>query len=146
MKEKPKDPKEAIFNKSLFTEVIIAGLTMGIIVFIVWFFLIDVMKMDVGLARGYIMVLMVFMQNVHVLNCKSETQSIFKMKLRENPLILVSIVSAIILQIIIMEVPFLSSLLQTSIVPIMDMVILFIIASIVLFVMETYKMIKYRKS
>ena len=146
MKEKPKDPKEAIFNKSLFTEVIIAGLTMGIIVFIVWFFLIDVMKMDVGLARGYIMVLMVFMQNVHVLNCKSETQSIFKMKLRENPLILVSIVSAIVLQIIIMEVPFLSSLLQTSTVPIMDMVILFIIASIVLFVMETYKMIKYRKS
>ena len=68
------------------------------------------------------------------------------MKLRENPLILVSIVSAIILQIIIMEVPFLSSLLQTSTVPIMDMVILFIIASIVLFVMETYKMIKYRKS
>ena len=68
------------------------------------------------------------------------------MKLRENPLILVSIVSAIVLQIIIMEVPFLSSLLQTSTVPIMDMVILFIIASIVLFVMETYKMIKYRKS
>ena len=68
------------------------------------------------------------------------------MKLRENPLILVSIIGAIALQIVIMEVPFLSNLLQTSTVPIMDMVILFIIASIVLFVMETYKMIKYRKS
>lgn len=57
-------------------------------------------------ARGYTMALMVFLQNIHVLNCCSETNSIFKRDFKSNKLVLVTIVSSIILQIIIMEVPF----------------------------------------
>ena len=90
------------------------------------------------------MVLMVFMQNIHVFNCRSEKQSAFKMSIKDNPLIVFSIVVAIILQIIIMEVPILSHFLQTSTVPITDMLILLMISSIILFVMELYKMIRYR--
>ena len=144
MKEKPRNPKESIFDKDLLIEVLLSGLTIGIIVFSVWYFLLTKLNMEVSLARGYIMVLMVFMQNIHVFNCRSEKQSAFKMSIKDNPLIVFSIVVAIILQIIIMEVPILSHFLQTSTVPITDMLILLMISSIILFVMELYKMIRYR--
>lgn len=144
MKEKPRNPKESIFDKDLLIEVLLSGLTIGIIVFSVWYFLLTKLNMEVSLARGYIMVLMVFMQNIHVFNCRSEKQSAFKMSIKDNPLIVFSIVVAIILQIIIMEAPILSHFLQTSTVPITDMLILLMISSIILFVMELYKMIRYR--
>ena len=144
MKEKPRNPKESIFDKDLLIEVLLSGLTIGIIVFSVWYFLLTKLNMEVSLARGYIMVLMVFIQNIHVFNCRSEKQSAFKMSIKDNPLIVFSIVVAIILQIIIMEVPILSHFLQTSTVPITDMLILLMISSIILFVMELYKMIRYR--
>ena len=102
--------------------------------------------MDVSIARGYIMVLMVFMHNMHVLNCRSEKQSTFNISIKSNPLIIVTIVSSIILQIIVMETPILSKFLQTSTVPIPHMIILFILSTIILLIMETYKNIKYKNN
>ena len=79
MLEKPRSTKESIFNRALLEEVLLAGTVIGLIIVAVWVFLIKKVGMDVSLARGYIMVLMVFMQNIHVLNCRSEKQSVFKL-------------------------------------------------------------------
>ena len=100
--------------------------------------------MEVVEARGYIMALMVFMQNIHVINCRSERQSAFNVSFKTNPLILFTIVGSIILQIIVMEVGSLSKFLQASTVPYLHMIYLFGFASIVFVVMEIYKLIKYR--
>jgi len=144
MKQKPRSTKESIFNKELLSEVALAGFTIGILVFAVWVYLIDYLKMDVGLARGYIMALMVFMQNIHVLNCRSERESTFRISLKSNWLIPIVIVCSLILQVIVMEVGFLSTFLQTSTIPVIDLVILFLISTIILVVMEIYKEIKYK--
>ena len=95
------------------------------------------------MARGYIMALMVFIQNIHVFNCRSEKQSAFKISLKSNKLIIFSFISSIILQILVMEVPFLSQFLQTVSIPFTHLVYLFLTATIVLFLMEIYKKIKY---
>lgn len=145
MQEKPRSTKESIFNKNLLQEVLIAGITIGIIIFLVWTFLIKKVGMNVELARGYIMVLMVFMQNIHVLNCRSEKQSVFDLSLKTNPLIIFTIIGSIILQIIVMEVPILSSFLQAKVIPYNHMFILMSLALIILIVMEIFKLIKYRK-
>ena len=101
--------------------------------------------MDPYVARGHIVVLMVFMQNIHVLNCRSEKESAFKISLRSNPLIAFSIIGSIVLQFIIMEVPLFSTFLQTTTVPIPTMIVLFLLSGIVLIVMEIYKAIRRRK-
>lgn len=139
MENKPRSPKETIFNKKLIEEVLLAGTTIGIIVFIVWVYLIKIKNMDITSARGHIMVLMVFMQNMHVLNCRSEKHSIFKISLKTNKLIILSIISAIVLQIIVSEVPTFSKILQTSSIPLTNIFILFMISSIIIIVMEIYK-------
>lgn len=145
MKESPRNPKETLFNKELFSEVLISGLSIGIIVFIVWTYLINKLDMPVNIARGYIVTLMVFIQNMHVLNCRSEKSSILKVPIKSNPLIIFSILSAIFLQVLFSEVPFLSKFLQTTSIPITHMLILFAISTTIIFIMEIYKCLK-RKS
>ncbi len=144
MHEKPRPTKETIFNKELLIEILVAGLTIGLIVFAVWYYLINVVNMEVTLARGYIMVLMVFLQNMHVLNCRSEKTSIFKMPFN-NPFVIFTIIGAIILQIIVMEVPMLSNFLSTTTVPIVDMLKLFVFSFVIIFVMEIFKYFKNKK-
>ena len=141
LKEPPRDPKESIFNKELFREILVSGLIIGGIVFGVWYFLLENVKMDEISARGYIMALMVFMQNIHVFNCRSERRSAFSVPISSNWLIVGGVVMTVILQIVVMEVPFLSDILQIDTVPILHLVCLFGIALLVLVLMEIYKKI-----
>ena len=91
------------------------------------------------------MALMVFIQNIHVFNCRSERKSVFKTPLKTNKLIIGGVIASILLQIIVMEVPFLSKLLKTSSIPFIHIIYLALIASTILIVLEIYKKIKYRK-
>lgn len=144
MREKPVGKDEELFNKSLMKEVLVAGSFIGISVFLIWYFLIK-KEMPAYNARAYIMTLMVFMQNIHVLNCKSEKESIFKIKLFDNKFLIFSILTAIILQIIVMENDLLSKLLKAPKVPYMHMLYLFGISLIVLIVMEIYKYVERKR-
>ena len=144
MKEKPRNPKESLFEKELIKQILLSGLFIGIIVFLVWYLLMRI-DMNVTLARGYVLALMVFIQNIHVINCRSESKSIFENSFKKNPFVLYTIVGSILLQVIIMEVPFLSRFLQTEQVPYEHMIILFLLALPILTVMELYKHLKKNK-
>ena len=143
MKRKPINPKESIFNKMLLNEVLFSGLLIGIIVFGFWYFLIKDIGMEVTQARGYIMVLMVFIQNIHVFNCRSETESIFTMSLKNNPLLIFTVFGSILLQVIVMEIPVLSSFLKASTISYSRIFILIAFALIILVAMEVYKLLRY---
>ena len=144
MDEKPRSTKDTLFNKELLKEVLISGITIGIIVFIVWINLIK-SGMEIAIARGYIMALMVFMQNIHVLNCRSERKSVFKINIKNNIFIPIVIICSILLQILVMENSFLSKFLNTSKVPFIDMIELLCFSLIILIVIEIYKFFKRKK-
>lgn len=143
MSEHPRKPNERIFNRLLVEETLMAGSYIAIIVFLTWIYLIDVKGFNVDLARGYILLLMVFMQNFHVFNCRSETESAFKIPLKNNYLIIAGIGLVLTIQVIVSEVPFLSALLKTKPVPIKDALILVLIAFPIIFVMNAFK--KYKR-
>lgn len=145
MKKPPIKSTENIFNRKLLEEVLISGLFIGMIVFIIWYILINKIQLDVKVARGYIMVLMVFIQNIHVFNCRSEEESAFYISLKTNPLLPLTAFGSILLQIIVMEVPTLSGYLKTVSIPYQHMFMLFVFGLLVLIVMEIYKMVKYSK-
>lgn len=141
LKEKPRKPKESIFNKELLQEIIVSGLIIGGVIFVVWFLMIKKYNMDIDVARGYIMALMVFIQNIHVFNCRSEHKSAFAIPIKNNKLIFIGVLISIALQIIVMETPILSSILHTVSVPMIHLVYLFLIALSILVVIEIYKKI-----
>lgn len=146
MKEKPRDPNEKIFNRLLLEETLLAGFSIGIIVFIFWVYLLNNLGLDVEHARSYVLLLMVFMQNVHVFNCRSETRSIFKTSIRNNPFIIYCIVIVLILQIVVVENSFLSDILNTVTIPYQNVIYTFLLALPILVVMEVYKKIRFKKN
>lgn len=144
MEEPPRPPKEALFDKSLFTEIFVSGMSMGLIVIGLWFYLIKYVDIDIRLARGYVMTLMVFLQNFQVFNCCSEKQTIFKHNFKSNMFVVYTVVSAILLQFLVSEVPVLSSFFKIQSIPFTHLIILFVYSSIILLIMEVYKSIKRR--
>lgn len=144
MKQKPRNPKESLFERELITQISISGLFIGLVVFAVWFIL-QRMNVDVVIARGYVLALMVFIQNIHVINCRSEVKSIFENSFKKNKFILFTIVGSILLQIIVMEVPFLSKFLQIKQIPYGHLVIVLLLSLPILTVMELYKHLKKKK-
>lgn len=146
LKESPRNTKESLFSKSLIVECLISGAVIGGVVFGVWFMLMEI-GTDLVFARSIVMALMVFIQNFHTFNCRSETKSIFQLPLKSNWFVWFTVTMAFLLQIIIMEVPFLAHLISLTTVPALDLVYLFILSSVILVVMEIYKFLVrgYRK-
>ena len=141
MKKKPIKTTDTLFNRELFTEVLISGLTIGILVFLYFKSLID-NGVSTSIARGYVMTLMVFIQNIHVLNCRSETNSFFKIGFRKNILIPIVIIGSILLQFAVMDIPLLSVFLKTTSIPIIECLELLILSFIIIIVLEIYKYFK----
>ena len=141
MKENPRSPKESLFNGSLLQEVVVAALVIGGVVFATWYYLLNVIGLDINIARGYIMALMVFIQNIHVFNCRSEHKSAFSVPLKNNYFIFIGVSCSVLLQIIVMEVPILSIFLETVSIPLSVLFILVGISISILIIMEVYKFI-----
>ena len=145
MKYKPRDTEESLFDRELIFEILVSGLVIGLFVFILWNYLINNLHLSVDFSRGCILVYMVFMENIHVLNCRSERKSILNISFKKNPFIILSIVSAIILQVIFMEVPKLSMFLQSQTIEPIILIALFVMAVPILFIMELYKLLRYTR-
>jgi magnesium-transporting ATPase (P-type) len=100
--------------------------------------------MDEPVARGYVMTLMVFIQNIHVFNCRSEKNSAFSVPLKNNAFVVWGVIASIALQFVVMEVDIFSKLLQTVSIPLTHILGLFALAMIILVVVEVYKKIRFR--
>ena len=144
MREKPRDTKESLFSKDLIKEVSIIGLTITTIIFVTWKLMLDY-NVSLIISRSVIMMLMVFIQNVNVLNCRDEKRSIFKIRFFSNPFILITITGAIILQIILSEIPFTAAFLDVTPISFELILSLLIVSLLVILVYEVYKLIYLKK-
>lgn len=143
MKEKPRNPKENLFDSILIEEILLSGIVIGLLVFGLWWYLLKVRALELPLARSYIVAFMVIIQNIHTFNCRSEKLSIFKIPLFSNSIFIVGIISSLLLGLAVIEVPFLSSFLKTMHIPYVHFIGLFALGFVILLIMECYKKIKY---
>ena len=144
MKYPPRKPNERIFNDLLIKEVLLSGLFTGVIVFMFFNYLIK-SNINVNVARSYVMLLMVFMQNIHTLNCRSETRSVFKIPLKDNIFIVLAIIFVIALQLIVTNSATLSHLLKLEPIQIKEVFYTFLLALPILFIMEIFKIFVRKK-
>ena len=145
MEEKPRPTNENLFNKSMVVQSGIMGATIGLMVYGAWIIFNNVLHYDIVVSRALVMTLMVFMQNIHAFNCRSEKQSISKIKFTSNWFFIVSTIGSIGIQILFMEVPFLSQFLSLTTVSYFALLVLAAVSFIVLAVSESYKAIIRRK-
>ncbi len=137
----PRPPKETIFNRLMLERVLINALVMGSLAFAVFVWSLN-QGMSEEAARNITLLLMVLFENVHVLNSRSETQSIFKQYFFGNPLLLFGMLAAQGIHIAAMYTPGLSDVLQMEPVTLQQWAVLLSIALILIVVDEGHKLLK----
>ncbi|MBN1298547.1 MAG: HAD-IC family P-type ATPase, partial [Actinobacteria bacterium] len=113
LKRPPKKPVEGIFNRLMIQETMLSGAFMGIVAAAVWFFLISTGR-EVNEARNIILMLMVLFENFHVFNCRSEKESVFKIPVKNNYILIGGILAAQGLHLASMYIPFMQRLLNIA--------------------------------
>jgi magnesium-transporting ATPase (P-type) len=136
----PRRPTEGLFNRLMIEQVIVAGLTMGLVCFAFWIYLMA-NGWEVTAARNLLLTLLVTMQFYHVLNCRSEYQSAFRIPIRNNPVLAFGMLAALIVHILGLHLPWLQGLLRTEPLNLETWLMLLLLASPVMIVMELYKWI-----
>lgn len=105
LKRRPRRPDERIFNRQMIEEVLLTGVYMGVVGFGVFFYLASVLGLPMAEARNDLLLLLVLFQNVHALNVRSETRSIFRIPLSANWLLIGAIGLAQAVHIVSMYIP-----------------------------------------
>jgi magnesium-transporting ATPase (P-type) len=144
MKRPPRKPSEKIFNPLMINQTAVSGATMGLIVFGLWYYLNTYTQMDEIHARDLILLLMVFMQNFHAFNCRSERVSAFKVPLKRNIILVFGVIAAQGIHILSMQIPFMQNILRIEPVSFHEWLYILALAIPMILTMEMFKY--FRKS
>lgn len=139
LRHPPRSPDEPIFNRLMIERVLVNAVVMGCLAFALFSW-----QMSTGVsessARNMTLLLMVLFENVHVLNSRSETASIFRMSLFGNRLLLLAIGCAQAIHIAAMYTPGLREILQVEPVTLLQWAQLLLIALLLIVVDELHKL------
>ena len=93
LERRPRPPGESLFERRMVTQVVFVGVYMGTAAcaFYAWCL---AAGMSEAVARNLLLLLMVLFENVHVLNARSETRSIFGVPMMANPFLILAIIGA----------------------------------------------------
>ena len=97
-------------------------------------------------ARTAALTTMVFFQFYQALNCRSETESIFKMSLIKNPFLLVSLFAAFFAQLAVIYVPALQYVFRTEAIALMGWVEILAVTITIVIAVETDKWIRQKRN
>jgi magnesium-transporting ATPase (P-type) len=121
---------------------LVSSFTLGGIVFGLWYYLNNYTSMEERHARDLILLLMVFMQNFHAFNCRSERTSIFKIPLKRNFILVFGVLAAQGLHILSMQIPFMQNILRIEPITLNEWLYILVLAVPILIVMEVFKLFK----
>lgn len=139
MKRPPRKPSEKIFNPLMINQTIVSGATMGLIVFGLWFYLNNYTNMGELHSRDLTLLLMVFLQNFHAFNCRSERVSVFKVPLKRNIILVFGVIAAQGIHIISMQIPFMQNILRIEPISFNEWLYILALAIPILIAMEIFK-------
>ena len=134
----PRSPQEPIFDRLMVEQILISGGFMGFTASIFFWGALKYGWSEFE-ARNSLLLLMVVFENLHLLNCRSEKESLFDIKFFSNPMLILSITLAHGIHLAAMYTPGLREILKIQPVNFSDWARVIIIGLGVLVVMEGYK-------
>lgn len=139
----PRSPGEPIFNRLMAERVLVSALVMGPLAFAVFTWQLNA-GAEESSARNMTLLLMVLFENVHVLNSRSETISVFRQGLFGNRFVLLAILGAQVIHIGSMYTPGLRDLLEIMPVTTGQWAQLLVVALILIVMDEAHKYLRAR--
>ncbi|QYZ79293.1 HAD family hydrolase [Methanofollis formosanus] len=141
MGRRPRPPEEGIFNRQMVEQTLVSGGYIGVTAFLLWAWLLSTGWAD-DAARNVLLLFMVFMENAHAFNCRSERRSIFRVPLSANPFLVVGVVAAQGVHLLAMQMPVMQTVLGVAPVSLSIWLSLLAVAVSLVLVMEGYKYVR----
>ncbi len=108
----PRPPGEGILNRPLLERLVVIGLWLTAGVLGVFYWLHFVRDTDIDQARVAALTTLVLFQKVHVFNCRSEHESIFRKSLLANKVLFVGVMASLAVHIAAMYIPWTQELIS----------------------------------
>ncbi len=143
LQRSPRPANSPVFDHRMIEQVVVAGTTIGLSSFALYFALLQAGTPH-GAAQGAILWVLVWCENAHCLNCRSEVRSAFRVPLAHNRMLVAAVVGTQLLQIAALNISGLRELLSLQALTLVDGLRLASVALIVLGVMEVYKWLRPR--
>ena len=134
----PRPSHEPIFNRLMIQRGVLAGLWMSALGLALYVCMLNSGR-PLEEARNALLLLMVLMQNVDAINARSETISVLRLPLRNNPVLLAGVGVALGLHVAAMYLPWLQRVLTVEPPSVSDWLLLPVLAVSLLVLMETQK-------
>ena len=139
----PRAAQAPIFDRRMIEQVVIGGATIGLLAFGYYHTVLSA-GVSLAAAQGGVLWLMVWCENAHCLNCRSETRSVFRIPLANNKPLIAALAGTQLLQLAALAVPPLRDLLSLTALTPRDGLQLALPALLVIAVMEIYKLLRRR--
>jgi magnesium-transporting ATPase (P-type) len=134
----PRPTREPIFNRLMIQRGVLAGLWMSALGLVLYVWMLNSGR-PLDEARNALLLLMVLLQNVDAINARSETVSVLRLPLRNNPVLLAGISVALGLHVAAMYMPWLQGVLAIGPPSGLDWQLLPVLAVSLLVLMEAQK-------
>lgn len=146
MSRPPRKPTEGVFNRFMVQQTVVASVTMALLAYVNFYLLVNHLGLNEFDARNRLLLLMVLMVNYHVFNCRSEYVSAFRVPLRRNLMLVWGVLGAQGIHILAMFFPPAQKVLRVAPVSLGEWIVPFALASIMLIVMEAFKVLMHGRS
>ncbi len=140
MKRPPWDPQESIFSRGMGWRIIWIGALMGLISLAVGY--VYWLNDPQGVWQTMVFTILVFAQMGNALAIRSNTESVFKIGLFSNRLMVIAIATTFILQLVLIYVPFFQRFFNTKPLSALDFTIALLISLIVFIAVEVEKWVR----
>lgn len=149
LKQKPVNKNENILNKDVFPFLIINATVMAVLALGAFQYHLKIAdgtdQEIIEQGRTAVFIVLAFTQLFNTLNMRDLKQSVFKIGIFSNKYINIAIIVSVILQIGVIEVPFLKNIFRLQRIEFAELIILIALSGFVLIGGELYKYIRYQK-
>ncbi|KJJ83234.1 cation-transporting ATPase [Candidatus Omnitrophus magneticus] len=139
MKQKPRRSNEPIVSKNRAILIIVQGLLIALCSLGAFYFVFFIEDRGLARARTAAFIVLAVSQLFHSFNCRSTSESLFKLGIFTNKKLILAVAGSFILQVAVVQIPFLQRVFKTETLVFFEWVIVVSISLIPFLVMELAK-------
>ncbi|MFA6384046.1 MAG: calcium-translocating P-type ATPase, SERCA-type [Candidatus Omnitrophota bacterium] len=146
MSRRPRNPHESVVGKDAAVHMILQGVFIAMCSLGAFALVMYIEREGLERARTAAFTVLACAQLFHSFNCRSNTESLFRLGVFTNMKLVIAALVSFILQMVVVYTPFLQTVFKTEPLGLLDWVLVIIISSLPLWAMELIKLHNRRRS